>query len=170
MAEKNDAAKGGKELGHYYVLKIAGVPGASRIKGYEGDIVLDEWSLDFSFPTSAAGATPQSVGESASRARHEGLTLKKYVTIGAMSLIQSLWAGKLIGKVEIVCLDSNLVNYLTLELTNVLIRNINMTAAAETGMPSVVCSVTYEKIKFAYNAGTDGVVKFAQNVLTGEIE
>ncbi|MBR9972006.1 Hcp family type VI secretion system effector [Magnetospirillum sulfuroxidans] len=145
-----------------FFIKIDGIDGESQVDGHTKDIQVLSWSHSFNQPTSATRSSAG--GGTVEQANHADFSFTKYVDVASVPLMKSCWNGKTIATATFTAYRSDgdsLIEYLKVEMTNVLISNISF--GGGTGdMASETITLSYSKVKYTYTqqkvagAGNDG--------------
>lgn len=159
------------ETGHNYILKIKDAPGDCDLSGYEGCILLDSWQTGYTLPIKTAGLHGTDTLEGIGKITHSGIKITKSLDLGCIILIEKLWQAQVIEDAQIFCINNNKA-YLTLNLKNILISNVKVTA--DHGKPKLEIDISYEEVQYDYESPeiTDnrpqGIKKISHNMITGE--
>ncbi|MCL2004729.1 MAG: type VI secretion system tube protein Hcp [Planctomycetaceae bacterium] len=134
-------------------LKIDDIKGECTVSGYEEQIEIYSFSLDFSQPTSALRSSEG--GGTVARPQCSDLSLSKRFDISSPSICQRLWEGKTIPNVVLTLCRSEaqdgsapLLAYLEIKLSNVVISSYNISGGGD--LPGETVSMNYSKIEIAY--------------------
>ena len=145
-----------------FFIKIDSHDGESKVEGHDKDIQVLSWSHSFNQPTSATRSSAG--GGTVEQANHADFSFTKYLDIASVPLMKSCWNGKTIATATFTAYRSDgdaLVEYLKVEMTNVLISNISF--GGGTGdLATETVTLSYSKVKYTYTqqkvagAGNDG--------------
>lgn len=145
-----------------FFIKIDGIDGESKVDSHDKDIQVLSWSHSFNQPTSATRSSAG--GGTVEQANHADFSFTKYLDVASVPLMKSCWNGKTIATATFTAYRSDgdaLVEYLKVELTNVLVSNISF--GGGTGdMATETVTLSYSKVKYTYTqqkvagAGNDG--------------
>lgn len=145
-----------------FFIKIDGIDGESKVDGHTKDIQVLSWSHSFNQPTSPTRSSAG--GGTVEQANHADFSFTKYVDVASVPLMKSCWNGKTIKNAVFTAYRSDgdaLVEYLKVEMDNVIISNISF--GGGTGdLASETITVSYSKVKYTYTqqkvpgAGNDG--------------
>lgn len=145
-----------------FFIKIDGIDGESQVDGHSKDIQVLSWSHSFNQPTSATRSSAG--GGTVEQANHADFSITKYLDVASVPLMKACWNGKTIATATFTAYRSDgdaLVEYLKVEMTNVLISNISF--GGGTGdMATETITLSYSKVKYTYvqqkvaGAGNDG--------------
>jgi len=133
-------------------LKLDGIKGECKAEGHADEIEILSWSHGFSQPTSSVRA---SSGSTVEKANHSDLSITKYLDSSTDDLLKSCWTGKQIKTGKIVCLrsdgavDNKHVEYLTVDLEEIIISNLSISGGSG-DLPIENVSMNYGKIKYTY--------------------
>lgn len=137
-------------------VKIEGIKGESLVAKYKDQIE----AMNFSYSCYQPVSESRSGGiHTTGRANHGTINFSKYTDISTADLCATMWAGKTIPSVVITAVTNNgdeVVEYLTITLTNVVISNFSIHGGGSS-VSSEEVSLSYSKIKFVYHfQGEDG--------------
>lgn len=145
-----------------FFIKIDGIDGESKVSGHEKDIQVLSWSHSFNQPTSATRSSAG--GGTVEQANHADFSITKYVDMSSVPLMKSCWNGKTIKNAIFTAYRSDgdaLVEYLKIEMDNVIISNLSI--GGGTGdLATETVTLSYSKVKYTYvdqkvvGAGNDG--------------
>jgi|AGTN01.1.fsa_nt_gi type VI secretion system effector, Hcp1 family len=145
-----------------FFIKIDGIDGESKVEGHDKDIQVLSWSHSFNQPTSATRSSAG--GGTVEQANHADFSFTKYLDVASVPLMKSCWNGKTIATAAFTAYRSDgdaLVEYLKVEMDNVLVSNISF--GGGTGdMATETVTLSYSKVKYTYTqqktagAGNDG--------------
>lgn len=138
------------------------VKGESTDSGHKDQIEILGWSHSFHQPTSPVRSTAG--GGTVERANHADLTFTKYVDMSTTDLMKHCWSGQHFGKATIQAFRSGgvdqQVEYLTIEMEDVIISNISISAGAG-DIPVENISLAYGKITYKYDPADEKTGKKA---------
>lgn len=145
-----------------FFIKIDGIEGESKVEGHDKDIQVLSWSHSFNQPTSATRSSAG--GGTVEQANHADFSITKYLDIASVPLMKQCWSGKTAATATFTAYRSDgdaLVEYLKIEMTNVLISNISL--GGGTGdMATETVTLSYSKVQYTYvqqkvaGGGNDG--------------
>lgn len=145
-----------------FFIKIDGIDGESKVSGHDKEIQVLSWSHSFNQPTSPTRSSAG--GGTVEQANHADFSVTKYMDIASVPLTKACWTGKTIATAVFTAYRSDgdaLVEYLKVEMTNVIISNISF--GGGTGdMATETVTLSYSKVKYTYTeqkvagSGNDG--------------
>jgi type VI secretion system secreted protein Hcp len=147
-------------------LKIEGpdVKGESTDSKHADQIEVLGWSHSFNQPTSPVRSSAGS--GTVERANHSDLTFTKYTDISSLDLLKYCWSGKHFTKMTFQQFRSagpdKDVQFLTVELENVVISNFSVSAGGG-DIPVENISLAYGKITYTYNPADEKTGEGAGN-------
>lgn len=130
-------------------LKIAGVEGESRQKGYEKQIEIEGFSWGVNNPTSHGGAGGQSAGKSMAT----GFSFTKKTDKGSAKFFEKCARGQ--NFPEVLCSirkatgDGGQEAYLTYKFTEVFVESVNWSGGGG-GEPMESISLAFNKVEIEY--------------------
>lgn len=133
-------------------IKLDAIIGECTAEGHKDEIEILSWSHGFSQPTSSVRA---SSGSTVEKANHSDLSLTKYLDSSTDDLLKACWTGKQVKTGKIVCLrsdgssDNKYVEYLTIEMEEIIVSNYSVSGGAG-DLPIENVSLNYGKIKYTY--------------------
>lgn len=133
--------------GHTYVLKIEGIKGECELPGYEGGVLLDSFNMDFMFPVNLSNISTGNPTDGRGKVTQAPVNLSQKMNLGGVSMLQKVWTGKVIDKIEIICINNNF-SYLTIEFSNAIFRNISTSGEGE--VPKVRSSFLFDKVNYLF--------------------
>ena len=134
-------------------LKIDGIDGECAISGFEKQIEVFSYSLDFSQPTSALRSSEG--GGTVARPHCSDISFSKRFDIASPPICQRLWEGKTIKEATLTLCRSEpkdgeaaLMPYLEIKLSNLIISNYSMSGGGD--LPGETFAMNYSKIEIEY--------------------
>ena len=133
-------------------VETPNVAGESTDKGHAGEIEVLSWSHSFNQPTSPIRSTAGS--GTIERANHSDIVITKYTDVASTDLLKHCWAGSHFGKMTLQQFRSagvdDDVEYLTVELEDVVISNFSISAGGG-DVPMESIALSYGKVTYKYD-------------------
>lgn len=144
-----------------YFLKIEGIDGESTQTGVEKWIALNHFSWGATQQASGAFGSGQS---GTSRVAFSDISFSMKMNAASPKLCQAMFEGKVFDKAKLVCRrrglkDGKPLNYLEIELKNVLVSSHNFSGGSDGDMPTESIGLRFEGQKFAYEQVVQGQKK-----------
>jgi type VI secretion system secreted protein Hcp len=150
-------------------LKLDGIEGESKVKGFEKSIDV----LSFSWGASNPSSVARGGGSGAGRADFSSISIQKEVDLSSDKMMKAVSKGTHFAKGSLHVREAGgdtPVEYYVLELKRVFVDSFNVGGAQGGGKPTESLSFSYEEVKLKYieqteKGGEGGKGEFAFNIV-----
>lgn len=147
--------------------------GEARAKGHENQVEIE----GFSWGIVQEGDLHRGTGGGKGKVAIHDVTVTKSLDASSPELIKSGILLKPFGKVTLICRESGgekAVNYMELEMENVIVTSVSLNKADGSGKPSETVNLQFAKFKLTYKqqaneGGEEGEVKVAYDIKAQEL-